>query len=166
MKDDPAFPIPVSPNAVAIIDSDDAERVNQYSWSLVSKGRPRARVNGKKTYLHRLILNAPEGAWVDHVNGDPLDNRRINLRFCNANTNAKNRGRNKKSKAGFKGVRWHAATQKWGVSIRSDNKEYWLGVFVDRVAAAITYDRAALRLHGEFARTNFPIALLAELEKK
>lgn len=44
-----------------------------------------------KVRLHRLILNAPNGIEVDHINHDTLDNRRCNLRLSLNNENHLNR---------------------------------------------------------------------------
>lgn len=92
--------IELSRGFVAIIDTEDFRRVNRYSWhvhhSRGSKRKPgepyaRATVNGKKVYLHRFIMNAPEWLQVDHRNHQTLDCRKDNLESVPANINAKRR---------------------------------------------------------------------------
>lgn len=114
-------------------------------------------INGRtvKRYLHRVIMNAPPGVEVDHINGDTLDNRRCNLRLCMRREN----GRNQKPQMGrssqYKGVSWRKQCQKWSAQIKVDGKQIHLGLFNEEVEAARAYDQAARELHGEFARLNF-----------
>lgn len=113
-------------------------------------------INGRNVtcYLHRVIMNAPPGVQVDHINGDTLDNRRCNLRLCTHKEN----GHNRKLQGGtskFKGVTWHKRDRKWQAGIRHNGKQIHLGYFNDDVEAARAYDRAARKYFGEFARVNF-----------
>lgn len=116
--------------------------------------------NGK--VLARLLLEAPDDQEVDHKNGDSLDNRRENLRFCTRSQNCQNRRRHSNNRSGFKGVyfdpqncnRW--TTGRWIAQIRVNGKK------IRRIAhskeeAARIYDDLARRFHGEFARTNSDI---------
>ena len=79
---------------VTIVDDDDYERLNlgSYHWYLAISKHFRGETGyayaidkntGKRVALHRLIMNAPAGVFVDHINGDPLDNRKSNLRLAN-----------------------------------------------------------------------------------
>jgi len=57
---------------------EDYAIVNKYSW-WICRGYARARVNGKRVYMHKLIAD-PHGRYVvHHRNGNRLDNRRVNL---------------------------------------------------------------------------------------
>jgi hypothetical protein len=107
-------------------------------------------------YMHRLILGAPRGKVVDHVNGNGLDNRRDNIRLCTISQNNANRiGRRPAS--GFKGVyRTDTAASRWLAQIWFDGTTRRLGVFSDAREAAHAYDEAARKVFGEFARLNFP----------
>lgn len=73
--------------------------------------------------MHRLIMNAPKGMEVDHLNGDGLDNRKINLRICSHSENTKNRTRiNKNNTSTQTGVYWMSHVKQWGVRFRKDYK--------------------------------------------
>jgi hypothetical protein len=113
----------------------------------------RTSVDGKHKFLHRLIMGAPKGVEVDHINGEGRDNRRSNLRLC---THAEN-GRNSVSRTGksqYKGVYFDSRRGRWIARIRKDRKYHWLGSFHNEEDAARAYNLAAPKLHGEFARPN------------
>ena len=112
----------------------------------------------KKLAMHRLLLNAPEGLEVDHINGDGLDNRRINLRLCTHAENMRNTGP-RGGTSQYKGVqcRPERGSRPWQAMITSRGTTYNLGFFADEVEAAQAYDMMAGVLHGEFARLNFPV---------
>jgi hypothetical protein len=56
--------------------------------------------------------------------------------------------------SGFRGVRFHSAVKKWCAEIKVDPRRIYLGVFEDKIDAAIAYDMAALMFNGDFAQTN------------
>ena len=76
--------------------------------------------------LHRVIMKAPKGLQVDHINGDPLDNRKENLRLCNHQQNQLNRGPGKNNISGYKGVHPRRPNH-WAAqfSITIDGKRKW-----------------------------------------
>lgn len=118
--------------------------------------------NGKRGYvfIHQLILarmlgrELMKGEKVDHINGDPLDNRRDNLRLTTHADNCKNRHRQVNNTSGYKGVSSQRRVNgvKWTAYITSDKKRYHLGCFETPEEAYAAYCEAAIRLHGEFAR--------------
>jgi hypothetical protein len=100
-------------------------------------------------------MNPEYGFFVDHINGDTLDNRRENLRVCTRkenNQNCNKRGTLPKSK--YKGVVWVKKVGKWKAQIKSDKKTIYLGYFKDELLAAKAYNSAAILYFGEFARQN------------
>ncbi len=152
--DEGTFHVPLGNGKFAFIDAADAGRVMLHKWYL---GRPGYAVIGKNglghVYLHRLILDFPDGMLVDHINLNKLDCRRANLRLANEADNSRNR----RTINEFRGVR---ATPggRWSSGIYADNRARNLGVFDTPEEAATAYDAAARQLHGEFARLNFPNA--------
>lgn len=110
---------------------------------------------GATNFLHRLILSAPRGSMVDHVDGNPLNNRRSNIRLCTHAQNMKNRRRHKTNASGFKGVSHDPGRSRirpWRAKIQVDGTEVRLGSFETAEAAYAAYCLAAKELHGEFAR--------------
>jgi hypothetical protein len=108
-------------------------------------------------YMHRRIIGAKLGEFVDHINHNGLDNRRENLRICTLSQNGANQRRQNRVKSSpYKGVSWDAANKKWTSRIWVNERKIWLGRFTDEMLAAKTYDTAAVKHFGEFAHTNFP----------
>lgn len=154
--------IPLSQGLVALVDDEDYEELSALNWHLV---RPNGRAYAQhdvwsgnarvhREYMHRFLL--PDAEEVDHINGNGLDNRRSNLRPATRAQNCANMRRSKANTSGYKGVSWHKGGRKWHAQIRGDAKREHLGLFTDPADAAKAYDNAARRLHGEFARLNFP----------
>jgi hypothetical protein len=141
----------------AIVDAADFEWLNKYTWRAEggTEGYALATIKGKGVRMHRLIMNAPAGMVVDHVNGNRRDNRRGNLRVCTPVDNSRNRrGFGRTSR--FKGVYRDGRTGKWLARICLKYKQIHIGCFNDEVEAARAYDRKARELFGAFAYLNFP----------
>lgn len=113
--------------------------------------------------LHRLVMKAPAGVLVDHINRDGLDNRRVNLRLCNQSQNKANRPAPRNNTSGYKGV--HATRSgRWAARITIDYRAIHLGTFDDAWAAAEAYNAAALAAWGAFALLNTPISSTTPVE--
>jgi hypothetical protein len=146
--------------AEILIDETDFAKVSRHAWTLnvhhTKTGvliYPRAKIGGVKIRLSRFLLNPPKGVQIDHVNGDPLDNRRENLRPATQSQNMANIG---PRRSGFKGVHFEKDSQCWRAEISSQHKRTRLGRFATAIEAARAYDLAAQVIHGEFAWLNFP----------
>lgn len=93
--------------------------------------------------------------WIDHINGNPADNRIANLREATARQNAQNTRGRSNSSSQYKGVAKQPCGKKWVARIRSqDGKQVHLGVFNTEQEAAVAYNEAALRFRGDWARLN------------
>jgi hypothetical protein len=100
--------------------------------------------------MHRLIMNAPIGYDVDHINHNGLDNRRCNLRVCTRTQNQANSKPRKKSSK-YKGVSWSNSENKWRAFIRINGKGKTIGRFDSELDAAEAYNNEAKKCFGEFA---------------
>jgi len=153
--------------AYALIDEQD-RHLARLTWHLRLDGyaarweKQQNRHNrigrGRILRLHRVILGAPPGVEVDHINRNRLDNRRSNLRFATDGENARNCKRNTRNTSGYKGVRFDRFAHRWGAAVVFEGKTYWVGLFDTPEEAAFAYDFAATALHGEFAATNFHLS--------
>ena len=91
---------------------------------------------------------------VDHIDLNTLDNRKINLRVATHHQNLGNLPKFKRNTSGFKGVAWHSIAKRWRAYISKNGRYTHLGLFNTKEEAAVTYDKEAARLRGEFARLN------------
>lgn len=144
-----------------LLDSEDFDRFSDKVYSKHSQGyavRSEGSVR-KKTYkqhlLHREIMQANPGEYVDHINGNKLDNRKTNLRVCSNKSNVVNSKSHKDSSSPYKGVSWYPPTKNWTARVFSDGVLYYLGRFDNQEDAALAYDRKASELFGEYAYLNF-----------
>jgi hypothetical protein len=136
------------------IEEVDTELVAGYGWYRTPNGYVGAmvRVDGKRKLLllHRLIMGEPQGAHVDHLNGDKLDNRRSNLRVASYQQNQANRRRpGKRNSSGHRGVSYcpHlSAAKPWRVQLMANRKQLHIGMF-PTVEEAVAARKAAERLH-------------------
>jgi len=146
----------------AIVDDVDFDELSKYKWYYDTygyAGRTISRKLGKKNIkMHRVIMKTPTGMETDHLDGNPLNNQRNNLRICTHSENIKNQKRRADNTSGYRGVSFRSDTGKWGACIWNNNQHYSLGAFENPIDAALAYDEAAKKYHGEFARLNFPEA--------
>lgn len=149
--------IPLDWGQFAIVDAADFNWLNQYAWRLMSSGNGlyyACRIeHGKMILMHREIMQTPPGLVVDHINHNPINNRRCNLRNCTRDQNRRNRQATH-TKSGFVGV--YPYGKKWQARIYADGKVVYREVFADKVEAAKARDRKAYELYGPFAYLNFP----------
>jgi hypothetical protein len=92
--------------------------------------------------------------FVDHVNGDILDNRRSNLRVATKHQNLLNRRGARNSSSKYAGVAFDLSRERWMAYINFDHRRYYLGRYESEIEAAWMYDQWALELHGDFVRLN------------
>lgn len=140
------------------IDDEDFDRVSKFNWSMDGRGYVKRVTDcgSVNVFLHRFIMNCPDDMQVDHINNDPLDNRKSNLRICTNNENQFNKKKNLKkiNTSKYKGVTLCAQTKRWRAQGNVNNKRVNIGRFNTEKEAALAYNEFAKKHHGEFASLN------------
>ena len=155
--------LPLTQGQFAIVDAEDYERLAKYNWCLCNGNGTIRVARGTYTNLNKScglayeIMHFPKGQAIIHLNGNPLDHRKINLTIasrslCNQRYACHNR-ENMTSK--FRGVCWLKDKHKWLAQINREGKHFYLGVYDNEEDAARAYDTKALELHGKNAYRNF-----------
>ncbi len=162
--------IPLTRGVFAVVDVEDYDLLMARGPWHAARGRcggfyaertEGARITKHRVTMHEVIAGRK---WMDHINGDSLDNRKSNLRPATHKENVRNRGPQRNNKSGYKGVVWHTKTRKWHARICVDGRTFSLRYHDDPASAARAYDAAAQEHFGEFAHLNFPPQSSAEQE--
>lgn len=147
-----------------LVDDNDYENLSGWSWFLHSGGYA---VRGNYNYktktnvvvmMQNQIMEPCGNLWVDHINGDKLDNRRVNLRFCSHSQNAVNKIVSKDNTSGYKGVSYRGnekRIKRWRAYIKQNRKQIFIGNYLTAEEAAKAYDKKAKEIYGQFAKPNF-----------
>ena len=179
---------------VAIVDDEDYDKVIEAAMNYNKSGEPRkntgkwyyrdnsygneyALSGGRYRSIHRVVVGAPKGMDIDHINGNGLDNRKENLRICTRSQNAMNQRLKSHSRSGYKGVQYAPVhrqkytSKKTGITTVHESKlknpyrayigdgkggHITLGRYATAEEAARVRDAKAKELHGEFVYLNFP----------
>jgi hypothetical protein len=152
-------------NQVAIVDDEDFDRVNKFKWCarwnrneksfVAMRGvTQNTKILNPYILMHRFIVGARKGMFVDHINHDTLDNRKQNLRVCTNSENCMNRNIEIRNTSGYKGVSFNKVSNKWIAYIKKNQKQVYLGRFENKKDAAIAYNERAIIEHGKFALIN------------
>jgi len=152
--------IPLTQGEFALVDDDDYAELSKWKWfCMKNKLHPQLKYAARNFYpkggkgvgvhikMHRFILKAPRGLWVDHKDGNGLNNQKDNIRLIEKKQNNHNRKLAKNNKSGYKGVSWNKNYKKWVARIGSERRV--LGVFDDPKEAASVYNRAAIKRYGK-----------------
>lgn len=141
--------------AKALIDLEDVEKVKNIKWhrSDLQKNTYYCMSNNLQwRRLHRLILNITDPkVFVDHINHNGLDNRKVNLRICTNQQNICNCNTPKNNTSGHKGVYWSQDKQKWTVQVTINNKTKYIGRYDTLEDAINARKKAAKKYYGEFS---------------
>lgn len=157
------------------VDNEDFEWLNQWRWQAVEAKNGKRRVrrqfreNGKMKHvsMHRVVMKAKKGKVLDHVNGDQLDNRKFNLRFCTIQQNNWNTGISKRNTSGLKGATYAYSRYRsggkmvkvkrkkpWLSQFSINGKNHFLGYYKTAKEAHKKYVKMTIKHHGEFCFYN------------
>jgi len=143
----------------ALVDDCDFEELSKFKWyahfnkdtqSFYAKRNFRA----KTIYMHREIMNASKGEFVDHVFHDTLDNRKSKLRVATQSQNQFNKRKQKNNTSGVIGVSFDRVRSKWKARVAFNKKEMFLGYFKSREDAIKARKEAEVKYFGKYAYNN------------
>lgn len=154
----------------AWVDAADLAWALGFRWSELATDRsrtayPTASIGRRTAYMHKEIAvraGFPASATVDHIDGNGLNNTRMNLRPASRSQQQGNRPPTCKNASGYRGAHWwvpakcNRAKPCWVATIRIDGKNKHLGNFDTAESAARVYDQWAKAKWGEFAYLNLP----------
>lgn len=135
-------------------DLEDYDLIKEYCWSETSSNynnyhRLEAYDSKQKTNIamHYLI----KGKYCDHIDRNPLNNKKENLRLATAEQNARNISLYKNNTSGFMGVGWSKTHSMWRAYIKAEQKHLHLGYFANKDDAIRARLNAEVKYFGEFA---------------
>jgi hypothetical protein len=138
----------------ATVSDEDFDLLNKFNWNAVKGAVYYYAVRSNdKAKMHRIIVDAPSGMQVDHIDGNTLNNTRENLRICTVSQNQCNSKVRVDNTTGYKGVT--ICKSKYYAQIRHNGKRISLGYYEKPEDAARAYDEAAKKYHKEFASLNY-----------
>lgn len=149
--------IPVGNSMVCRVDDEDFPLLSRYRWFLHKRqDRDKFYVHCNQmgghghVYMHRLITACPSGMEVDHIDGDGLNNQKLNLRLCRRLHNSRNRLPQVNNSSGQSGVYFHHGRQKWYAQISLQGKRYYIGCFPNLSDAIVARRRVEVAVFGEY----------------
>jgi hypothetical protein len=147
-----------------MVSPEDFEEVNRHKWFVVTKDNRTfyavrmiyANSRKKQVQMHREIMKPPASFFVDHGDGNGLNNTRDNLSIVTPAENSYNKRKchNERSSK-YKGVSLRKRDNKWSAVITCKGVSINLGFFNNETDAAKAYDEAAKELYKEYAKLNF-----------
>lgn len=155
--------LPVYHNGVVVfnatVDDECFDNIKIFKWGTHKGGYVRRTFRDKDSgkimfeYLHRNIMGCSKGdnKYVDHINHNRLDNRKINLRICSQFQNCANSFKRKGRH--FKGV-YKIKDNKWNAMITFKGHTIFLGTYLLEKDAALAYNIAATLFNNQFALLN------------
>lgn len=135
-------------------DLDDYDKVKEYYWRSDSNGYLKSRNKDRDVYLHRHLMkeDLQENLVVDHINGNPKDNRKENLRVTTQGQNSYNHKKRNNNTSGVTGVCFNKNKMKWQATIKYNKKQIFLGYFKEFDDAVKTRKEAEEKYFKEYRR--------------
>jgi hypothetical protein len=130
--------------------------VGSEAGTITPFGHRYVQLFGRKYPIHHLVWlfetkSFPE-KFLDHKDGNPINNKFSNLREVTTKQNTENRGKQKNNKTGFKGVSFNCRLQKYVAQIQHNSKTIYLGVYKTPEEASFMYQSVAKELFSHYKK--------------
>lgn len=128
--------------AYAIVNNSDYKELIQYEWHRNYDGyatRRGPRPLQEMIFMHRVVNKTPEKYETDHINGNRLDNRRLNLRSVTHAENNWNTSKYRNNTSGYKGIYRHNVNGSWSARIKINGRRFSLGYYPNKKMAHFAY---------------------------
>jgi len=128
----------INNNQIVIFDKIDYNWIKEYTWRISNEYVVTGDKGEKHKSIHRELLqkilsrDLKNDEYPDHINRNPLDNRRCNIQLSNIKESNQNRGLFKNNTSGVKGVSFNDYYNKWQSYIRYNNKNINLGLYENK----------------------------------
>ena len=142
--------------AETIVDEEDYYDLIQYSWCCNGNYIIGKVGNKRGVALHRYVMKYDGKDYIDHIDRNPLNNKKDNLRLTTPKQNNLNKSSRNGSTSQFVGVHFDKTALKWISRITIDGKQKNLGRFDNEENAAMARDIATKEHYGDFGKLNFP----------
>lgn len=145
-----------SVRATAEFDSNKIDLVSEHKWWLLTGGYVACHAKGGKNLrLHRLVTGwVDAGQYIDHIDGNPLNNRCDNLRLVSQSINLGNMHRKPSSNSGYMGVYFDKKRGNYQAHVGHHGTTIHLGRYKTAEEAAAAYNAKKIELFGEHASLN------------
>ena len=159
-----ALPLPSIELLHSLFVKEDGVLLNKIDRKMVKAGQRSGcekdgyiwiKINGQRYSAHRLIFLMHHGycpEYIDHVDGNGLNNHIENLRPATLSQNKANQSVYSNNMSGVKGVYWCQPKNSWVAQIGFNNRRRTLGTFATKELAAEFVSLVREELHGQFAR--------------
>lgn len=131
-------------------------KIGQVAGGHCGEGYHKVRVGGERHRVHRVVFLYHNGYlpdYIDHIDGNPSNNKIDNLRECTIQQNTFNSKLSKSNTSGFKGVHWRKDRSRWVARVKLNGKLYSAGSYKDINDAFEAVKIKRIELHGEFANS-------------
>ena len=141
-------------------DIEDYDKIKIYNWYFEKERGyivTEKRINKKRTTirLHRLITGLEDkDLFIDHINHNKYDNRKINLRIVTKSQNSQNRKIQSNNTTGYPGVYWDNDREKWTSYIKKDGNSKRIGRYKTFEEAVAARKEAENNYFGEYSYNN------------